>query len=189
MKYLQQVDSVLYGDDFKDPFNGYAKYMDVSSFVEWYLVNEIAKNNDACFFTSCYMNLSRGGKLRMGPVWDFDLAFGNVDYNGNYDPTGFWIKKAASWYSRLFQDENFVKKVKERFDYFYANKNVLFNEINENANYLKYSVVEDNAVWKTLYKNVNPNYAIWGSYDNEVAYLKQWLNTRMEWLKAEFDAM
>ena len=125
----------------------------------------------------------------MGPIWDFDIAFGNVNYLGNNRPEGFWVKKRVSWYSRLFEDEHFVTKVKERFNYFYENKDALFNEINENANYLKYSVVENNAVWNTLYEYTWPNYAIWGSYDNEVAYLKQWLNTRMEWLKAEFDAM
>ena len=189
VKYLNGVDSVLFSDNFTDSLNGYAKYLDVSSFVEWYLINEIAKNNDACFYSSCYMNLSRGGKLKMGPIWDFDIAFGNVNYLGNNNPDGFWVKKRVSWYSRLFMDENFVAKVKERFNYFYENKNILFNEINENANYLKYSVVENNAVWNTLYEYTWPNYAIWGSYDNEVAYLKQWLNTRMEWLKAEFDAM
>ncbi len=188
VKYMNTVDSVLFCENFADPIEGYAKYLDVSSFVDWYLINEIAKNNDACFFTSCYMNLSREGKLKMGPLWDFDIAFGNVNYNNNYSTAGFWIKSVA-WYKRLFDDENFVAKVKERFNFFYSNKNLFFGEINENAEYLKYSVVENNAVWNTLYENTWPNYAIWGSFDNEVAYLKQWLNTRMEWLKAEFDAM
>lgn len=189
VEYVQKVDSVLYAANFMDPTEGYAKYIDVSSFVEWYLINEIAKNNDASFWTSCYMNLSRGGKLKMGPIWDFDIAFGNINYNGNNTPEGFMIKNKASWYARLFKDENFVAKVKERFNYYYENKNVLFDEVNENASYLKYSVVENNAVWNTLYEYTWPNYAIWGSYDNEVAYLKQWIEARMEWLKAEFDAM
>ena len=186
--FMHDVDSVLYSKNFTDTINGYVKYMDVSSFVDWYLINEIAKNTDALFWTSCYMNLARDGKLKMGPLWDFDIAFGNVNYNNNNKPTGFYIKNVA-WYQRLFKDENFVNKVKERFDYFYSQKDIIFNEINENANYLKYSVVENNAVWNTLYEYTWPNYAIWGSYDNEVACLKQWLNTRMEWLKTEFDAM
>jgi hypothetical protein len=38
------------------------------------------------------MNLKPGEKLKMGPVWDFDLAIGNVDYNNNDVPEGFWIK-------------------------------------------------------------------------------------------------
>ena len=189
VRYMNTVDSVLFCENFTDSIVGYAKYLDVSSFVDWYLINEIAKNCDACFSTSCYMNLSRGEKLKMGPLWDFDIAFGNVNYTSCSQPTGFWIEPRVSWYKRLFTDKNFVTKVKERFNYFYLNKDLLFNEINENAEYLKFSVVENNAVWNTLYEYTWPNYAIWGSYDNEVAYLKQWLNTRMEWLKTEFDAM
>lgn len=188
VNYFKDVEVALFSDDFTDPEIGYAKYMDIASFVDWYLINEIAKNNDAIFLTSCYMHHKPGDKLYMGPLWDFDIAFGNVYYNNNNDYTGFWIRK-ATWYARLFQDPAFVKQVKERFAYFYNNKDVIFNEINENAEYLKYSVMENNAVWKTLYQYTWPNYAIWGSYDNEVAYLKQWLNSRLEWLKSEFDAM
>ena len=187
--YMNRVDSVLFSENFTDSIAGYAAYIDVSSFVEWYLVNEISKNNDACYWTSCYMNLSRGGKLKMGPLWDFDIAFGNVNYNNNYNPTGFWIKNQVSWYKRLFKDTKFVAQVKERFNFFYQQKDLLFNEVNENAEYLRYSVLENNAVWGTLYEYTWPNYAIWGSYDNEVAYLKQWLDIRLEWLKEQFDAM
>ena len=45
------------------------------------------------FFSSCYMNITPGGKLKMGPVWDFDIALGNVNYNNNYDPTGFGLRQ------------------------------------------------------------------------------------------------
>lgn len=189
VRYMNRVDSVLFSENFTDSIEGYVKYMDVSSFVDWYVINEIAKNNDACFWTSCYMNLARDEKLKMGPVWDFDIAFGNVNYNNNYDPAGFWILKEVTWYKRLFKDEKFVVQVKDRFNYFYSNRDMLFNEINENASYLKYSVIENNSVWGTLYEYTWPNYSIWGSYDNEISYLKQWLNARMEWLKVEFDSL
>ena len=188
VNFISEVEAALYSKDFTNTENGYAKYLDIDSFVDWYIINEIAKNNDAVFYTSCYMHHKKGGKLYMGPLWDFDIGFGNINYNNNNSVEGFWIKK-AEWYSRLFEDPQFVVRVKERFNYFYSNKNIIFNEINENATYLKYSVLENNAVWGTLYKYTWPNYAIWGSYENEVTYLKQWLNARMEWLKTEFDAM
>lgn len=164
-----------------DSAEGYAKYLDVASFVDWYLVNEISKNNDAVFFSSCYMNLKPGGKLKMGPVWDFDIAFGNINYNGNEDPEGFYVKNSP-WISRLFEDPAFVARVKERFAYFKSKKGDIFNNINENAAYLKESVVENNNKWGTLYEVLWPNYAVWGSYDNEVQYMKNWLNKRFDWL-------
>lgn len=184
--YLMKAENALYAENFTDETEGWQKYIDMDSFVDWYLINEIAKNCDAAFVSSCYMNLKRGGKLKMGPLWDFDLAFGNIDYSESYDPKGFLIKY-VSWYSRLFQDPAFVAKVKERFNYFYSHKDDIMRDINENAQYLRYSVEENNNKWGTFYNYTWPNYDIWGNYLNEVQYLKNWLNERFEWLKKEFD--
>ncbi len=182
------IQSTLYGANFKDPENGYAKYLDVASFVDWFLINEISKNNDAAFVTSCYMNMAPGGKLKMGPLWDFDIAFGNINYNGNNSPQGFWVQ-GAPWIARLFQDPAFVEKVKTRFAYFKSKKQEIFNEINKNATSLKWSALENNNRWRTLYAQTWPNYAIWGSYDNEVMYLKNWLNARMDWLEGALNGL
>lgn len=89
----------------------------------------------------------------------------------------------------MFEDPTFVALVKERFAYFKSKKNDIMTDINENASYLKYSVVENNAKWNTLYQYTWPNFAIWGSYDNEVQYLKQWLDGRFEWLDKAFSAL
>ena len=189
-RYLNTVDETLFSDLFDDSNEGYAKYIDVASFVDWYLINEIAKNADAIFYTSCYMNLSREGKLKMGPLWDFDIAFGNINYNVNAEePEGFWIKTYVAWYRRLFEDPAFVKLVKERFAYFYNNQNEIFAEINKNAEYLKYAAVENNSKWGTLYQYTWPNNEVLGSYQNEVQYLKSWLNRRFEWLNTAISAL
>jgi hypothetical protein len=180
--YLLTAESTLFGNNFTDPESGYRKYLDVASFVDWYLINEITKNNDAVFFSSCYMNLAPNGKLKMGPIWDFDIALGNINYNDNNSSQGFWIKN-ASWINRLFQDPAFVNEVKERFAFFKSKKNEILNNINANAASLKWSALENNGKWQTLYTNTWPNYAVWGSYDNEVIYMKNWFNARMDWLE------
>lgn len=186
--YMSAAADALFSDGFKDLENGWQKFMDMDSFVDWYLINEIARNNDASFYSSCYMNLKRGGKLKMGPLWDFDIAFGNINYNSSFKTDGFRIKNVA-WYKRLFQDPAFVAKVKERFNYFYNKQSEIMNEINRNAQYLRYSVIENNNKWGTLYTNTWPNYDIWGNYQNEVQSMKLWLQKRFEWLKEQFDAM
>lgn len=188
LNYMTETENALYGENFADPENGYAKYMNVDTFVDWYLINEITKNPDAIFNTSCFMTWEPGDKLCMGPIWDFDLAFGNCNWNNCKFPEGFYIRD-ASWYARLFQDPNFVQKVKERFNYFYDMRDAIYTEINENAEYLKYSIIENDAKWSILYQYRWPNHAIWGSYDNEIQYLKRWLDKRFEWMKAEFDKM
>lgn len=186
--YVTEAERALYGTDFKDAEKGYKKYLDVNSFVDWYLINEIAKNNDAVFFSSCYMNLMPGGKIKMGPIWDFDIAFGNVNYNQNQVPEGFYVKNSV-WISRLFEDPGFVNAVKARFEFFKANKTALLENINNKSVMLKWSAREDDNKWKTFYTSTNPNYAVMGSYNNEVQYLKDWINKRFNWLDAEFAKM
>ena len=63
------------------------------------------------------------------------------------------------------------------------------NEINQNAQYLRYSVIENNNKWGTFYNYTWPNYDIWGNYQNEVQSMKLWIQKRFEWLKEQFDAM
>ncbi len=188
-QYINLVDSVLFSEDFKNLEKGYRKYIDVNSFVDWYLINEITKNIDATLVSSCFMNFKRGGKLKMGPVWDFDVAFGNrCQRECTYD--GFLIKsEKASWFYRLFQDPFFVNMVKERFEYFYNKKDDIYSFINEYSTYLKYSVEENENRWHTLYVETYPNYDIWGNYQNEVQYMKDWLSKRFEWLRTAFEQM
>ena len=188
--FVTKADAVLFGSYFRDPDEGWQAYLDMDSFVDWYLIQEIGKNLDGFFDTSCYMSLSRGGKLKMGPMWDMDVAYGNISQANQscYRPSGFWIKN-IKWYARLFQDPVFVARVKERFNYFYRHKNEILANINADAQYLKYSVVENDDKWHLLNTYTWSNYDIWGSYQNEVQSLKEWFNKRMEWLKPEFDKM
>ena len=184
-QFVTDAENALYGENFLNSEFGYRKFIDIESFVDWYLINEITKNNDASFFTSCYMNLSPEGKLKMGPLWDFDLAFGNVNYNNNNSPEGFWIKESV-WISRLFEDPSFVMQVKERFNDIMSRKVEIMQYINDLSGVLRWSVLENNAKWGTLYQSNWPNYAVWGSYRNEVQYLKNWLHQRFEWLEKAF---
>ncbi len=182
-----RAENVLYSDAFLDGSNGWKEYFDMDSFVDWYLINEITQNPDANMLYSCYMHFTRGGKITMGPIWDFDLAFGNHDY-WERGPYNFWIKQ-SDWIKRMFKDPAFVAKVKERYEYFYSRKNDIMQEINETATYLKRSVQENENRWGTFYEYVLPNYEVWGSYQNEVQSVKEWLNQRMDWLKTEYDKM
>ena len=188
--FVNKADEVLFSNNFTDPTTGWQAYMDMDSFVDYYLIQEIGKNLDGDLDTSCFMHLSRGGKLKMGPIWDMDVAYGNIDQANQscYRPTGFYIKNAA-WFARLFKDPAFVKRVKERFNYFYRHQNDILANVNADAQYLKYSVQENDNVWHLLNVKTWPNYNMWGSYQNEVQELKTWFVTRMEWLKSQFDAM
>jgi len=188
--YVVKADQALFSSNFTDPKVGWQAYLDMDSFVDWYLIQEIGKNLDGNFDTSCFMHLARGGKLMMGPMWDMDVAYGNIDQANQscYRPTGFHIKN-VQWYARLFKDPAFVKRVKERFNFFYNHMNDILANVNADAQYLKYSAQENNDVWGVLNVKTWPNYNIWGSYQNEVQDVKEWFVTRMKWLKTQFDTM
>ena len=191
VNYLKNAEAALFSDDFKNPSTGWQAYFDLNSFVEWYVIEEIAKNTDSglmnSLYTSCFLNLKRGGKLKMGPLWDFDIAFGGAIYMDS-TPSGFWVKN-TEWFSRLFEDPLFVEKVKQRFNYFYSKKEELIGEINRQGNIIRKAVEKDDNKWHQMYVYTWPNYYIFGGYDNEVWGLKTWLLERFEWLKSQYDAM
>ena len=186
--YVNETENILYSETFKDSEHGYSKYIDVDSFVDWYIINEISKNNDAIFFSSVYMNYVTGGKLKMGPLWDFDIAFGNINYNDNEKIDGFWVKNSL-WINRLFEDEKFVNKVKIRYNYFYNNRNYIIEKARTYSNQIKQSRFNNESVWNILGKYIWPNNFVGNSFDEEQLYFENWIIDRMDWLYIEINRL
>lgn len=184
--YLNQIETSLLSDSAGHPTNGVGQYIDMTSFVNWYLVNELSKNNDAAAFSSIFMVKDRGQKLKMGPVWDFDIAFGNINYNGNQSPEGWWVRESG-WYKYLFQIPAFESAVKAKWDEWKTSKLPgIFEEINGTAYKLRFAQQQNFGKWQTLYNYTWPNATVLGTYENEVQYLKDWLNKRIIWMDNEF---
>ena len=183
--HINSFEDALFGDNFKDPDIGYRSFIDLPSFIDWFLVNEISKNQDAASFSSIYFNYIPGEKIKMGPIWDFDLAFGNVNYSNAENPEGFWIKDNL-WYKRMFEDPYFKQMVQERFDYYNNNLSLILSKISGFETYLSKSQKKNFELYPSL---LDPNSEVWpvpARFDNHhgyVEYLKTWLDTRMEWLK------
>jgi hypothetical protein len=186
---VQHVEDVIYSADFADFDEGYRKYIDIDSFVDWYLVNEITKNNDAVFYSSVYMYYDPvQKKYCMGPLWDYDISSGNINYNGNDNPEGFWIKGCA-WITRLFQDPYFVSLVKNRWN---AKKQEIANlsqYIDDQAAYLDRAQTYNFKKWNILNIYVWPNAVVTGSYQGEIDYIKSWLGQRIAWLDTAINGL
>ena len=165
---------------------GYAEYIDVDSFVDWYLISEITKNVDSKSYSSMFLNVVPGEKIKMGPLWDFDLSFGNVDYADSRYTEGWWVKYHP-WYEHLFQDPDFVGKVKVRFAYFKDNQDFILDKIDAYAEQLQWAQQENNDKWQTLGMYVWPNPVVFDTYQEEVDHMKSWYIDRMDWLEAAFD--
>ncbi len=191
VKYFEEFEAALQANDFTDPEKGYAAYIDVDSFVNYYIIQELVKNVDGNLRKSSFLTRSPGGKMVMYHVWDFDLALGNCDY---FDAavgcgyTGFFIKDYGSWgrnwgwYPRLFSDPAFVDKVQARWKEVLPQlKNVPdFIDVQRT---LLYGAEERNFErWDILNRYVWPNAKVLGTYAAELNYLKTFYTGRLNWL-------
>lgn len=180
--YVRSAESALFGSNFTDATEGWQRYLDMDSFVDWYLINEIAKNLDGDFGAECYMNMKRDGKLRMGPLWKMERSFGYGDSS-----TSDFVIKNVKWYNRLFQDPAFVAKVKERFTYFYNHKNDILKEIDADVSYLRNAIPENNNKWEVFSGSSADD--VRKKYQKEVASMKSWIEKRMDWLNDEISKL
>lgn len=131
--YVDTVEQVIQSEGFADPKTGYARYIDVPSFVDYFIHTELSLNADgykrsAYFYKEKQNADGTGGKLVAGPVWDYNLAYGNANF-ANADNIEAWNFEGASnnptpaMWQRLLQDPAFRKAVKKR--YMALRKNVL----------------------------------------------------------------
>jgi len=123
--YVDTVEQVIQSEDFADPDRGYARYIDVPSFVDYFIHTELSLNADgykrsAYFYKEKQRADGTGGKLFAGPVWDYNLAYGNCNF-ANADNLEAWCFEGASnnptpaMWQRLLQDPNFRRAVKQRY--------------------------------------------------------------------------
>ncbi|MBQ0070539.1 MAG: CotH kinase family protein [Spirochaetales bacterium] len=182
---VDNTEAALFGPNFQDTETGYASVLDVDSLVDWYLMNEFAKNKDAKFFSSVYLYYSPSdGRLHMGPNWDFDIAYGNVAGTPAADSEGFWILDTP-WFSRLFEDPAFVEKVQTRWN---ETKTDLLLSITDwipsMEEFLTPTANLNFSRWKILGSPVWPfasGYSKRKTYSSEVAFLQTWLLDRYIW--------
>ncbi len=109
--YIAEVSNVIYGSNFKDPVNGYAKYLDVDSFIDYWIIFEVMTNHELGNPGSVFMHKDKDGKLTAGPCWDFDWGVLTFDTTGGDRRL---INRHAIWYDRLFQDPAFLQKTRDR---------------------------------------------------------------------------
>jgi len=194
--YMRGFEDALAGDNFADPDTGYAKYIDAPSFIDFFLLNELSNNVDG-FRLSTWLVKDKNGKLQMGPIWDFNLAFGNANYCGGGDadvwtykfnsrcPGDFW--QIPFWWDRLLQDPAFVAQLQVRWqelrDGPFSNA-VVMSKINAYVERLTLAgAIQHNfEKWPVLGQYVWPNNFVGNSYSEEIDYLKDWINQRLNWL-------
>jgi len=194
--YMNDFETALASDEFTDVNAGYAAYIDVPSFIDYFILNELSNNIDA-YRLSTWITKDKNEKLNMGPIWDYNLAFGNADFCGGGD-TDVWAFALNDrcpnqdylvpfWWERLLEDSNFVSQLQERWNF--LRLDVLSNEsIDQQIDSYTALLNEAGAVennfnkWDVLGQYVPPNNFIGESHSEEIDYLKTWIDDRLVWL-------
>jgi len=190
--YMYNFQSSLTIPAFGNSDVGYRRYMDIPAAIDFMLVNEIGKNIDGYIF-STYLYKQKDkqgqlGKLVMGPLWDFNLAFGNVDYlaNAQFAPGWMWNDQYRMfWFRRLVQDPFFTNSMKCRWTELRGS--ILTNDyftqaIDSMATVLQEAQTRNFKRWPVLGMYVWPNQYIGQTYEDEINFLKQWTLTRLAWM-------
>jgi len=171
--------------------SGYPSIIDIPSFVDYMLIAEIASNADA-YALSTYYHKDRGGKLRAGPVWDYNLTFGNdlFDFFGG-DPfdrshTYVWQfeygNKGSRFWGDLFNNATFKCYLAKRFDELTKegqplNFNYISNLIDSTITLISEATNRENERWETI-----------DDFSGEIATMKDWIQERITWMRNNLGA-
>ncbi len=200
--YINSFESALYSPSFADTSIGYRAYLSTSSFIDYFIVNELSRNNDG-FKKSWYMHKNRddkGGKLKAGPVWDFDWAWTDIPGCSNFSATdgSGWAYKindcgpdvnSNGWYVRMLQDTTFQNELKCRWLTLrtsYLDTSNLFHYIDSTAIVLDSAQQRHQEKWATLGIDVGtPEIGIQPTtFQGDIDLFKNWIRKRIVWLDA-----
>lgn len=197
---FSQFEERLSRRDFQDAQEGYARFIDSDSFIDYFLLNELFKNVDA-YFLSTFLHRTGDGRLKLGPVWDLDLSTGNASYGGVWKAEGWMLfpedprrgSAVPFWWDRLFEDPSFRTRLRDRYR---AHREEVFSEtalfrlIDETAQTLDEAQKRNFQRWPTLGKYVWPNPRPYArTYPALIQNLKTWFHNRIVWMDANIDIL
>lgn len=188
MTFLTRFGTALNSKSAAVPAQGYARFIDVDSFIDYHFFYEYARNPDA-FSLSTYLHLraiegeAEALRIHMGPVWDFDRAFRtNLDRSWvGYasDPEGWSGDCDYGWWGRLFQDPVFRARYRSR------GRRILAAELSVERVHARIDRLVEQ-----LAEAMERNQRRWpivapGTWRNDIAAMKRWIDRRSRWFAAE----
>ena len=184
--YIDQFETALLTDNFATDTRTYTNYIDLASFVDYFILTELSRNVDA-YRLSTFLQKDRDGKLAMGPIWDLDIAYDN----GGRIPVNDWVANYNShvsndawmvhfWWPRLMQDPQFKAAVKSRWN------ELRLDKLSDSK---LVQLVDDTARLLTTSGAATRNYRVWDknigvSFSGAVTNLKTFLVERANWMNS-----
>lgn len=169
------------------------EYIDLKSFAEAHLLNEFGRNVDGYRLSSYFHKKknSEGGRINAGPVWDFNLAFRNADYCDGANTNGLIYYRLCDggypfWWNTLLTNPEFTTLMNCRWKELREgglHTDSIFAFIDEQVAIIEPALDRNFKKWNIFGTYVWPNPApLANSYEEEIELLKQWIETRAEWM-------
>jgi hypothetical protein len=177
-QFIDEMEWNLYSN--QDPW----VLIDKKSLADTYIVNELSRNVDA-FYKSTFFYKSTDSPVIFGPIWDFDISMGNIDYNDAWLTEGFSIKHRG-YLGAAFKISDFDAEVRTQWKVIHDIFPSLLVYINSQSEALEKAQRRNFKRWDILDIYVWPNQKVTGDYDLEVQYLKDWLSARFAWLDEQY---
>ena len=196
--FVREAEGSLYGPNFTDSTIGYHRYVDVPSFIDYFIISEVSRNVDG-YKKSRFFYKDRDDRdslLRAGPVWDFDWAWKDItEYIfANTDGSGWGYKTndlnpgyaVPDWHKRLLQDSAFTTQLIARYQSLRTgllSLDTFNNYIDSVAASVNDAQQRHFALWPISAPNAAPEVEPPSqSYAEELARLKAWIARRIAWL-------
>lgn len=166
---------------------GYPSVIDVPSFIDFMIINELAANVDAYQF-STYFHKDKNGKLRAGPLWDLNLTYGNdiahwwgAESRSKIDTWQFdnWDNIGPKFWRDLFTNTTFKCYFAKRWNFLTQpggtlNESELNTFIDEIVAHIAEATEREEARWGTV-----------GDHNAEIAALKDFISNRLVWMTTQ----
>lgn len=165
--------------------NEIKNWLDVDDFLLFYWVQEYSKNEDGNYARSVFMTWKKGEPIHFGPLWDFDLAFGNASREQNQNPEDWYIRKYRLNYYIM---QNSV--VKEAALDYWNNHRKTFKALIDSIPVYR-AIIEkaiDNEYRRWPVIGNTENWALkdpYDSYDEAVEVMTEWMKKRYQWIDNE----
>ncbi|HSU02902.1 MAG TPA: CotH kinase family protein [Nocardioides sp.] len=177
---VRELEDVLYRPGFADRRTGYPALVDVRSAIDWYLVQELFRNQDSNFQSSVHISWEPGGRFRFGPAWDFDLSAG-TRFRGQDGSEGWHTRLGRHWISRMLEDPTFSARVKSRWARLRPVVEQVVGQVPAVGATLAPSAQADWQLWHTDGRDL-PWSVHASDYAGEVDFVRTWLTERTRWL-------
>lgn len=186
LRHLNEFERYIYGGRLSS-IKTMGEWIHMRDYLLYYWVQEYSKNEDGSFARSVYMTWEKGGLIHFGPLWDFDLAFGNASRDKNKPPQDWFIRQYR-WNQEIFYDKN----VQQAGQFFWEQNRALFHDLIDSVplyrSTIEKAVRNEYKRWPVI-RNTE-NWALkdpYDSYDEAVKSMVKWMEERYRWICQQYN--